>query len=133
MKKNCEVCGGPFDAKRRTAKYCSNGCRVQAQRGSGGESAPITALPTPQGASDGPVARSAREELAGAGREDTANGQLVLALARRIDAAEGESGASLAALVKEFRASLAAAVAGAETAADPLDELRMRRDGKRSG
>lgn len=133
MKKHCETCGASFDAKRRTAKYCSNGCRVQAQRATDTAPAPLTALPQPERAPEGSVAGAAREELRSAGRESTAAGQSVLALARRIDAADGESGASLAALVKEFRAAMSAAVAGAETAADPLDELRMRRDGKRSG
>lgn len=32
MKKNCDVCGREFIAKRSTAKYCCNRCRVAAQR-----------------------------------------------------------------------------------------------------
>ena len=28
----CEVCGADFEAKRSTAKYCSDSCRVKAQR-----------------------------------------------------------------------------------------------------
>ena len=28
----CNACGRPFEAKRRTAKYCSNGCRAAASR-----------------------------------------------------------------------------------------------------
>ena len=32
MNKNCDVCGRVFDAKRKTAKYCCNRCRVAAQR-----------------------------------------------------------------------------------------------------
>lgn len=30
--KYCEVCGGPFTAKRSHALYCSNKCRQQAWR-----------------------------------------------------------------------------------------------------
>lgn len=129
VKKSCDTCGGSFEAKRSTAKYCSNPCRVQAQRAQ--PVAPVVPLPEPDEAADGPLGSVARAELAAVDREATAAGQLVLALARRIDSAEGESGASLAALVKEFRASLAAAVAGAQQAADPIDELRLHRDRKR--
>lgn len=31
--KNCEICGSEFVAKRSTAKYCSNKCRLMSQRG----------------------------------------------------------------------------------------------------
>jgi len=34
MKKICENCKEEFDAKRKTAKYCSSKCRVEAARGS---------------------------------------------------------------------------------------------------
>lgn len=33
MIKKCIICGAEFVAKRSTAKYCSNICRVTAQRG----------------------------------------------------------------------------------------------------
>lgn len=33
MIKKCEICGREFAAKRSTAKYCSNRCRLTAQRG----------------------------------------------------------------------------------------------------
>ena len=33
MIKNCDICGKEFVAKRSTAKYCSNRCRLMAQRG----------------------------------------------------------------------------------------------------
>jgi hypothetical protein len=59
-------------------------------------------------------------------------GAVVLALARRIDAVgEEETGSSFAALAKELRAALAAAVADAEQAIDPIDELRQQRERKR--
>ena len=32
MLKNCEQCGREFVARRSTAKWCSNVCRVRAQR-----------------------------------------------------------------------------------------------------
>lgn len=33
MIKKCEVCGTEFVARRTTAKYCSNRCRLMKQRG----------------------------------------------------------------------------------------------------
>ena len=33
MIKHCEICGREYVAKRSTAKYCSNRCRLMAQRG----------------------------------------------------------------------------------------------------
>lgn len=89
-------------------------------------------LVRPTSLDEGELTAVARAELRAADREQSAAGQLVLALARRIDDAGSESGASLAALVKEFRASLAAATAGAEQAADPVDELRLQRERKRA-
>lgn len=132
MLRTCE-CGKRFEAKRASARYCSERCKKRAQRRPGGVDAEVKELPRPasEDTPDGPLGSVARAELAAVDRESTAAGQLVLALARRIDTAEGETGASLAALVKEFRASLAAAVAGAERAADPVDEVRLQRERKR--
>ena len=33
MIKRCEICGRDYVARRSTAKYCSNRCRLMAQRG----------------------------------------------------------------------------------------------------
>lgn len=134
MRKNCETCGEGFEARRRTAKYCSGKCRVQAQRGGG--TAPVKALPPPEArfSEVGPLEEVTRSQLEAAGLLDGIEGAVVLTLARRIDLAGPlETGSAFAALTKEFRASLAAAMAGAEVANDPVDELRARRDAKRSG
>ena len=32
MKKHCEYCGEEFEAKRKTAKYCSDACKLKANR-----------------------------------------------------------------------------------------------------
>lgn len=129
MKKNCATCGKPFDAQRKTAKYCSGRCRVQAQRTT--SEASVTPLQPAAQPADGDVEQAAREELVRYGRESSVGGQVVLALARRIDAGVGETGASFAALSKELRSAMAAAVAGAEAEADPVDEVRKQRERKR--
>ena len=72
------------------------------------------------------------DELAVAGRLNTAAGVSALLLAVRLDTTTADTGSSIAALVREHRAALAKAVEGAATIADPVDELRRLRDAKRS-
>ncbi|MFJ2719378.1 hypothetical protein [Streptomyces sp. NPDC087437] len=136
MQKRCEACGESFEAKRKSARFCSDRCRMRAHRRptEREQTTPVTSQPPVQREDDPEsLTAAARSELAAVGRERTAAGQAVLALARRIDANSSETGSSLAALVREFRAALAGALEGAGAAVDPVDELRARRDRKRSG
>jgi hypothetical protein len=54
-----------------------------------------------------------------------------LALAERVDSSTAVMG--FAALVKELRVTMDAAMAGVTTAVDPVDELRAWRDRKYAG
>lgn len=135
MRKSCEACGVDFEAKRTARKYCGERCKKRAQRRPGGVKAhdPVevpVVMPLPEVPQDGPVAVATRVELELAGRANSAAGNAALALARRIDTGTAETGSSLAAMVREHRATLAEAVRGAVAAADPLDELRARRERK---
>ncbi len=87
-----------------------------------------TSLPVLEG---GKAVASVRAELEGAGRVDTYLGALALVLAERIDGSTAVMG--FAALAKELRVTMDAALAGVTVAADPVDELRTRRDSKRAG
>lgn len=78
------------------------------------------------------VVRATKAELDKAGRLDTALGQQALVLARRIDEAT-DSGSALAAVAKELRVTLAEATKAASSTADPVDELRARREARRRG
>lgn len=127
MERVCAVCGTAFDG-HHTAKYCGATCRKRAQRRPGG----VDADPVEPAGVEGPVTAATLSELNSAKRAGTALGESALALARRIDGAARDSGASLASLAREHRATLAAALADAESAADPVDELRARRDRKRA-
>jgi len=131
MNKICGDCGLTFEAKRATAKYCGERCRKRAQRRPPALIAPSPAIDEP--ASIGPTALATTAELELAGRLDTAVGQAAVILARRIDASSGETGSSLASLVREHRAALAEAMRDSEGKADPLDELRTRRERKLAG
>lgn len=136
--KSCASCGKSFEAKRATAKFCSERCRKRAQRGGNGGTVVALGLVPPAAREDersgpGPLETAARTELDSVGRAETLAGGVVLALARRIDnAGPDDTGSGFAALTKELRASLAAAVAGAERS-DEVDRVRREMEAKRRG
>ncbi len=80
----------------------------------------------------GGLLEALRRELAAAGRLDTALGQQALALAVKLSS-PFDTGSAMAAVSRELRAVREEALRGAEQVADPLDELRLRRDAKRAG
>jgi hypothetical protein len=125
MVKRCLMCPAEFEAKRASAKYCSPRCRMRASRAgvAGGRSVPVR----PDGPQSDAVECVTRAELAQVGQVDSSSGQCALALARRIDAGM-ESGAGLAALVREHRNAMADALGGADLEVSPLDQLRQRRE-----
>ncbi|WP_369222449.1 hypothetical protein AB5J52_14025 [Streptomyces sp. R39] len=95
----------------------------------------IGPVPVAQGESDGrepgALEIAAQTELESFGRGGTLAGGLVLALARRLDqAGPADTGSGFAALAKELRTSLTAALAGAEQEDDPVDQLRRQREQK---
>jgi hypothetical protein len=136
MQKVCGSCGVSYEAKRVASRFCSERCRKRAQRVPGHSSkgeqpaavSPLVevSLPVELGLVD-VISR----ELGAAGRVDTVLGQQALALAARI-VSPRESGGAVASLSKELSRVLADALAGVAVVADPLDELRRRRDFKRS-
>lgn len=130
MQRPCDVCGTPYEAKRPTSKYCSTRCRTRASRGTPTEHADVVPLPAPEEQA-GPVEAATLRELEAVERADSVFGQTALALARKLDAGR-ETGAAMASLAKQLEATLATATEGVTTAADPLDELRARRDAKRN-
>lgn len=69
-------------------------------------------------------------ELDEVGRLGTVGGQLAVLLAGRI-AGRRETGSATAALAKQLHLTMTEALGGVAVAADPLDEIRARRDRKR--
>lgn len=128
MHKTCDSCGQPFEAKRAAAKYCGERCKKRAQRQPKAPDSEVS--PRAAEVTADALAVATRTELEAAGRLASATGQAALVLARRIDSCEAETGSSLAALVREHRATLGEALQAAEGKADPLDELRVRRERK---
>lgn len=155
MEVTCAECNEPFEAKRRTARFCSDKCRVRHHRKKGPKlpvavkkaAAAATAraalddadhdepLPTePPEEDEGPVEESVqatvRAELVKAGKHRTVMGQSALVLARRLDLPAMDTGSAVAALVKQLEATLDAALAGAEEEEDELEQMRRRREEK---
>lgn len=134
MQRPCDVCGEIYEAKRSSSKYCSDRCKTRKARGAPTEHAdpvPLRPVDTPE-AEIGPVEAETRRHLAEVDREASVLGQAALALARRLDYGR-DTGTALASLAKQLEATLGSATKGVASAADPLDELRARRDRKRTG
>ena len=131
MSRECDVCGREYTARRSSSRFCGGTCAKRSQRAgpavmraraavlAGGE-APLSGL-------EQAVAR----ELEQAGQLGSVTGLIAMELAYRVGSGH-ETSAAVSALVKELRATMTAALAGVDRAADPLDEIRVRRDRKRS-
>ncbi len=147
MSRECDVCGTEYEAQRKTSRYCSTRCRTRASRRSetpataqtlhgafnqGPETNARTACSTHEAPASGGLVEALRRELADAGRLETALGQQAIALAVKL-ASPFDTGSAMAAVSRELRAVREEALRGAEQVADPLDELRLRRDVKRAG
>jgi hypothetical protein len=133
MQRACVRCGAPFEAKLPTAKYCGSSCRARQSERPVVAAAPVADLPSPA-----PVPVPSRlvvmveAELEAAGRLNTARGQMALELAMFVGN-PFDNGSQRAALLRELRACLDAALEGAKVADDPLDEIRARRERRLAG
>lgn len=156
--RSCAVCGNAFMAQRPQARFCGATCRKRASRGGLPPAAPIPitrTVPAPPPAAEKPSAPASPpapgsapdsgpgfegqlglisavvSELTEANRLNTALGQQALRLAVRMETSRSDTGAAIASLSKELRAVMHQALAAAEDANDPVDDLRARRDAKR--
>jgi hypothetical protein len=141
----CECgCGKVFEAQRRSARFASSTCRKRAsrqpklrspaQKPSVGRITPVELEPAPPPEEvpepDSDFVALTREELRQLGRLETMLGQQVLIVARRMSSG-AETGSALATLSKEHSRLMAALGAGGKQA-DPVDEVKRRRDEKRA-
>lgn len=125
MQRPCDSCGETYEAKRRTSKFCSDRCRV---RGSRGALAAVRDLPLaePPAGEARALVSAVERELVAADRLDSALGQAARALAVRIESGV-DTGAAVASLTKELRATLAEATKGVAPEESALDRLRRMR------
>jgi hypothetical protein len=147
VRKQCDACDRPFEAKRASARFCSPACRKRNQRAAAkanlsvvkegnativsvGDFDKLGSLkPSSAGESigyvEGPIEAATRRQVEGAGRLDTALGLAAIVAARRVDLVGPiESGAGFRALIEVHRSALAEAIKDAATGADPLDQIR---------
>lgn len=129
--RNCDSCGKPYEAKRASSKFCGDTCRKRAQRDPAPPSAGDEVVPhdTPP---SGALLEAVRAELIEGERLDTALGAQALEIAARMSS-PFETGSSIASLSRELRAVMNDALKNAKKVADPVDELRQRRDRKWAG
>jgi hypothetical protein len=131
--RNCVICQRPFKAQRPQARFCGSTCRVRAHRLPGAV-VPMKAQ-TPDvsqmGHLEDDLVAAVKAELAAAGCDGSSLGAQAIQLARRMAPGTFDTGSAYASLSKELRSVMAQAMAGATQAADPLDELKARRDAKR--
>lgn len=129
--KTCPQCSTEFSAARRDKRFCSDTCRANSHKGV--PPRPARAEVVPIVASDDDSVYSATvAELDEAGVTGTAAGRTAIAIARRIDGSASESASGLAALARQLADTMSVALKSARKKADPVDDLRMRRDAKRA-
>jgi hypothetical protein len=128
--RKCDHCGSRYTTKSQLSRYCTAACRNTAYRSrKAGAGSPQPAPDTDQGL----VERETRVELARLGGTGTPMGAVAVALARRVDGAAGEAGSSVAALARELRMTLGVVAEASKVEADPIDELRQRREERLRG
>lgn len=127
--RECASCGGSLEAKRSHARFCNATCRKRSWRMSVPAEVPAeAAAPSPEAAA---VVEVTRRQLEAAGQVETVLGRQALVLAGRLGSTR-ETGSAVAAVSRELRAVMAEAMRGIAAEADPLDDLRARRDRKRA-
>ena len=123
MNRSCGQCHAPLPVQKgrhQPRKFCTT-CRPPRNRGKSAATVPVTPVNPPKireirpGAAEKPqtLTEASEARLRDAGRLSDPSALVVLAVARSIEEG-GHSGASLAALSREFRAALASALDGVE-------------------
>lgn len=138
---SCAGCGDSFEAKRSTARWCSDRCRKRQRRKTSGEESGTPRRPSPDEPADSGLVDSVLRELEEADVAGSFAGQLALQLARKMTAVDATG---VAGLSKELRQVMADALgttsrepADCEDEPDPLeaalDEVARKRANRDSG
>lgn len=139
MKVSCTQCSSEFEAKRSTAKFCSPTCRQRSRRGKSEpgkveapadntEGAPAQALTFGILLGEDIVAATKRD-LEAAKKLDTVVGRQALVIAARMTLPKA-TGSEIAALSRELSRLMSLAVGKGNQEADPVDEVKRKRDAK---
>lgn len=127
----CEACDGEFEGRGR---FCKRGdcTRARARARKRESRGTVVELPAPDSSEVPSNYTATLRALEAAERLGTPAGVNALTLAQRLDTATAESGSGIAALSKQHLAALEEATRNARVAADPVDELRARRERRRA-
>lgn len=132
MDRICDACGAAYEAIRANARFCSDRCRKRTAR----QPKPLAEMPTvtPEVAQllVSQLSKIVTDELVAGGVLDTSPGQAALLLAQRMELGTTDTGSAVAAMSRELRSLMAEALGKTETAADPMDELKARRESRRT-
>jgi len=131
MDRECDSCGRSYTARRASSRFCGDTCGKRSQRARAAGLPLLAATLDDREAAPSELERVVVRELEAAGRLQSVAGQVALELAYRV-ASPHETGAAVAALAKQLHLTMTEALGGVAKAADPLDEIRARRDRKRS-
>lgn len=127
----CDACGESFEPTRASNRFCRRPTcvrvRKRTQKRTERQPRVVNLRPrmTDEGGEGSPLEQSVRAELTTAARLDSALGRQALHLADQLGLS-GHTGSSVAAMHRELRAIMEAALATAERES-PVDELRRRR------
>lgn len=145
MQATCQECDETFEAQRRTAEFCSPAHAARSRRrrqasarapGSATAAAAPAGKPTVRESGNGQdvslLVAATIDELVSAGRLGSALGQAALVLAAKASSS-ADTGSATAAVIRQWQATFERALAGAEDAEDPVDEIARRRALKASG
>lgn len=138
IKRACDACEQEYEARTVRSRFCQDKACVRRrarEQKRKKRSAPVlehvdqdVELDDQESGFSSAVSAAVLAELEDVGRVDSALGRAALVLARRADRASfGDSGSSLASVVRELRATLAVAVKGAQVEGDIVDELQQQR------
>ena len=122
---------GPHGVPHVTGRPVESSARESFQARYGAPGRPPGPPPAAAARLDGPTCAAIRAELVEAGRDEGFLAALAVDLADMIDHSTGTLG--FPAIIRELRITMDAALSGANTAADPLDDLCRRRDRKLRG
>ncbi len=131
MQRECESCGLAYTARRASSRFCGDTCGKRSQRARAAGMPFLAASVDDREAPPSELERVVVRELEAVGRLESVAGQIALLLAGRIGSRR-ETGAATASLARQFSVTMDEALGGVAKAADPLDEIRARRDRKRS-
>lgn len=123
MQRACEQCAKPFEAQNVRARFCGTTCRVRASKARKAAAPPVAVQSLPS--ADGSNVAATRAQLDRLGKLDDPLGTMAMTAARRLD--DGDTGSSMAALMRELRSLLAEAAKGSTALQDGVDEVAERR------